>query len=388
MNVLFAHDHIFYKYKDNYYSNGGLSRDVLLRYTNVFGKATLITRQKEIMDYDSNLTLASTKNIDFIDIPNFKSASKFKNIHNAKKIIEENVKQCDYLIARLPSSIGKIAVKYAKKYNKPYVVEVVGCAWDANWNYGSTIGKLIAPYEFFSNKNAILDSKYTIYITKFFLQSRYPSKGQVAVCPNVNIKPVDNIILEKRKKKINKNLQPIKFGLIGSLDVNYKGHEIVIKALGMLKKRNIDFKIEFLGKGDLNRWKNLIAKNNLQENVDFIGTLPSGDQVYKWIDTIDVMLQPSKAEAQGRSIIEAMSRGCTIIASKVGGIVELIEDEWLINSGDYIDLYNKITRLVKSKEQMLNQATKNFDESKYYYSRRIESTRIEFLNKLINESVF
>jgi len=46
MKMIFAHDHIFYKYDGNFYSNGGLSDEVLRRYLNVFEEISLLSRQK------------------------------------------------------------------------------------------------------------------------------------------------------------------------------------------------------------------------------------------------------------------------------------------------------------------------------------------------------
>lgn len=48
MKLLFAHDHIFYRHKDNYYSTGGLSKEVLERYTNVFDEVIVVSRQKKL----------------------------------------------------------------------------------------------------------------------------------------------------------------------------------------------------------------------------------------------------------------------------------------------------------------------------------------------------
>nr|WP_246569786.1 glycosyltransferase family 4 protein [Lentibacillus saliphilus] len=178
--------------------------------------------------------------------------------------------------------------------------------------------------------------------------------------------------------------EKIKIGLVGSLNVDYKGHETVIKAINLIKDELPPFKIEFLGKGDPNRWARLIFDNSLEDCIDFIGTLPSGNKVYNWMDSLDLLLQPSSAEAQGRSIIEAMSRGCPIIASEVGGIVELLDKDRLIRPGDYKSLANKILNVISDKEDMINQAKKNYINSKQYYRSNIDKKRNEFLRNFKN----
>lgn len=383
MKLLYAHDHIFYLYDNKYYSNGSFPKEVLERYTDVFDEMRFISRQKNINESTNNLTLASLDNVEFIGVPNFKSIKSFHLIKRAKNIIYKEVLNSDCVIARLPSSIGNMAIKYAKQLNKPYLVEVVGCAWDSLWNYGGIKGKILAPIEYNNAKRNIKLSRYTSYITKEFLQSRYPTNGKSEVLPNVNIPIVDNKVLDRRLLNIDRleSKQEVIFGLIGSLDVDYKGHETVIKALSIIKEKIPNFRVEFLGKGSKERWEELSKKYGVYENIKFIGTLPSGDAVYNWMDSIDISLQPSLAEAQGRSIIEAMSRGCPVIASRVGGIVELIDNEWLIDAGDYKQLASKLEILIQDKYELREQATRNFNEAKLYNKNEIDINRKEFLKE-------
>ncbi len=382
IKAVFAHDHIFYKNDNMYYSNGGLSKSVLSRYTKHFTKLEVISRQQSIED-TSGLTIASAENIDFIRVPNFKSLVGLRNYTSAVKIIHSTVKDADLVIARMPSSIAVIAIHAAIKYNKPYLIEVVGCVWDSSVNHGRFLGKIIAPFEFNRMKKLILKSKYNIYITKRFLQKRYPSSAVAknAICPNVMIGIVDRDVLEKRLQKISGKNNFLRVGLVGSLNVSYKGHDTLLRALSIIKngKSKVDFSVEFLGKGDPLNWMPLINSLNLVNNVSFIGSLPSGSSVYQWMDNIDIIVQPSKAEAQGRSIIEAMSRGCPIIASNVGGIPELINEKFLINASDCEDLAKKIHDLWFDKNQMMIEASNNFQEAKSYYSEVVEKSREDFL---------
>lgn len=385
MKVLFSHDHIFFKCNGIYYSNGGLSYTVLKRYTDVFEKITVISRQLLCEDSDQikGLTLASGKGVNFIPVPDFKSIKKISLYGKAIEIIENEVKNSDIIIARVPSSISYLVIKAAIKYNKPYLVEVVGCAWDANKNHGSIVGKFLAPYSYIKMKNIVKKAPYVIYITKEFLQKRYPNDNITTICPNVKIEKVSIDVLENRLEKIrNLNVeQTIKLGLIGSLDVNYKGHDTVILAIKKLKKMGFDIKVEFVGKGDKTRWVNLARLSGVEDNIIFKGSLPSGSAIYSWIDSLDVMVQPSSAEAQGRSIIEGMSRGCPMIATRVGGIVELINQDLLVKAGDYVDLAEKIKKLIQNLLEMEKSSIENFNEAKQYYNNKIEATRYNFLTK-------
>ena len=157
---------------------------MLERYTSVFDEVVVLSRQKHIKTYSDNLTVASSERVKFIDIPNFKSIKSINSIFKAKKIIQEEVKNCDALIGRLPSSIGALAVSEAARKQKPYLVEVVACPWDAFWNH-SFKGKLFAPFQYLKTRKLVFNSLYSIYVTNQFLQGRYPTNGESINCSNV-----------------------------------------------------------------------------------------------------------------------------------------------------------------------------------------------------------
>src|SRR5699024_8455537 len=144
-----------------------------------------------------------------IDIENFSvykinNPSNLKGLLNRRKIneqIHKAVKESDYIVARLPSFIGNIAIKYAKKMNKPYSTDVVACPWDALWNH-SFKGKIVAPFMFLKTRNLVRNSSYVIYVTNEFLQRRYPTNGVNIACSNVVIKNIDEKVLDKRINKI------------------------------------------------------------------------------------------------------------------------------------------------------------------------------------------
>lgn len=385
MKILFTHDHVFYKNNNLHYSNGGLSYGVLKRYVDVFGGVEVLSRSANA-EKTVGLTLASGDGVTFKSIPNFKSLKNVWKYLEAKKIIFKEVENCDFLIARLPSSISVLAVKAAIKYKKPYLIEVVGCAWDANINHGSFVGKILAPYSFLMLKSIVSRSCYTIYITKFFLQKRYPNLNNTKVCPNVQLGSISESILVDRIKKIKKESDVLKIGLIGSLDVNYKGHDVLIKAAKCLVDEGFNLVIEFLGKGNKDNWRKIIEDTNMQEYVMFKGSLTSGKDVYNWIDTLDILVQPSSAEAQGRSIIEGMSRACPIVSTKVGGIVELINSEHLVNKNNYKHLSVKIKNIWMNKDLMISMAIENYEKAKEFSSEKIEHNRTSFLEFFLSKN--
>ena len=382
MNAVFFHDvRIFYQ--ENEAFSVGFGYEVWLRYLKVFEQLVVVTRAKDASSLDvTRLKRSSGDNVSFVKVPDFKSIKSFYRYFQAKKIIEEEVKKADAIIAR-NSTIANIAANYAIKYNKPFAYEVVGCPWDSLWNYGNIQGKIMAPFAYFRTKKIAKKSPFTLYVTNEFLQKRYPSRGYSISCSDVDLPKLEDKILEKRIEKI-KRFDPnetIKIGMIGALTSEYKGFDLAIKASKDLNNKYKNVELHLLGSGDKSKWKNFSKKMKVQDKVIFEGTLPSGKPVFKWLDNMDIYIQPSKTEGLPRALIEAMSRGCPAVGSKTGGIPELLDKDFVHKKGNYKDLALKIDKFISNKEIMIQQAKRNFDLSKQYSKEILDEKRTKFWNE-------
>ena len=104
-----------------------------------------------------------------------------------------------------------------------------------------------------------------------------------------------------------------------------KGHRYLIEALNLLKQQNVAWRCTFLGDGKLEpELRALVAEYGLSEQVAFPGFC---EDVFSVLLTADVFVLPSLHESSPNALIEAMGIGMPCIASDVGGIVDLIENE-------------------------------------------------------------
>lgn len=103
-----------------------------------------------------------------------------------------------------------------------------------------------------------------------------------------------------------------------------KNHEIMLEALKLLKVRGLSPKLICYGDGPrFKEIKALTKEMGLDGQVDFPGLC---DNVYPRLAHGDVFLMPSKWEGVPMAVIEAMATGLPVIASKVGGLPNLVED--------------------------------------------------------------
>lgn len=324
----------------------------------------------------------SGKKINFIQIPAFNRLSSLKNYFNAKQKIAEAIKSTDIAVIRLPSTIGAVAVHFARKFKKPYIVEVVGCPWDTLVNYSLT-GKLYAPFARIKLKSKVRRAPYLVYVSQKFLQQRYPSSGFQTCISNViinqTVQSIDNRINAYSTLKHKTN---ITLSTLGAVDVPYKGQEFVIRAVAELKTLGYSVHYRIAGLGDTKRLKAIAEKYQVADLIHFEGLLERSE-IFKLLDDTDIYVQPSLTEGLPRSVVEAMSRGCICIGTNVGGIPELIQPDLLFSRGKVSQIVDLIIRIIKleNPEQIV---LRNFELSKSFNSDVLEKKRIDFYDRFLS----
>jgi glycosyltransferase involved in cell wall biosynthesis len=88
-----------------------------------------------------------------------------------------------------------------------------------------------------------------------------------------------------------------------------------------------------------------------RDAIHLVGYQPKAAEL---VGSADIAVVPSLwQEAFGNSVIEAMARGRAVVATRVGGIPEIIEDGvsgWLVDPGDVAGLTRALRRLVDDPE--------------------------------------
>lgn len=373
MKLLFVHEGYITEENKVFYSNAYNSENIL-RYKTIANTITFLTRTKKFDKSDRNHNRLDIDGFNFIGVENYRSLKGVFNYNEIRKTIRDAVKRTDYLVARLPSDMGSLAIKYARRYDKKYLVELVGCPWDALWNH-SILGKLLAPFLYIQTKKNIRKAPFVIYVTERYLQERYPTEGVSTNCSNVTLQGFNKSGIEDRIKRINNIDENHKLiiGTVGAVDVNYKGQEYIIKAIGELKKEgNQNFEYQLIGGGNQNRLKKIAGKYNLIDEIKFLGSLPH-EEVFNWLDTIDIYIQPSLTEGLPRSVIEAMSKGLPVFGTNVGGIPELIDKDCLFKRKSIEDIKTKLILLDKTTLEHLSR--ENYSKAKVYEKSQIETKR-------------
>ncbi len=377
MKVGFVFDTRFRKYNEDYYSTN-LSEKVLSeRYLSVFDEMVVFARYQEISDSpQGKLVRCNTERIHFRGI---KDEAPFKRVLHfgaENRQLEEALRDCDAVICR-----GWRGTGTARKLGKPYLVEVVNCAWDSYWNH-SLLGKAVAPIMYMIRRITTKKAPYVQYVTNEFLQRRYPTDGKSIGVSDVTLKePFAQDILNRRLEKIaaKPSDEKILIGTAAAVNVKFKGQRFVIKALAEMKKRGFtNFEYQLAGGGSNQKLKELAEKLGVSDQVVFKGSIVH-DEMFAWFDSLDLYIQPSLQEGLPRAMIEAMSRGLPCYGARTGGIPELIDRSCVCRTNRRI--VSEITRflLEHTKEKAAEMAKRNYTEAQKYAADLLKERQYEFL---------
>lgn len=377
MTGLFCFDGPLFKDKDGEYCSTTLTNEMFNRFFSVVDKLVLVIRctNTNKTSNELNMKRLDTSRIEIITVDNLVSIKGLLVKKKAfEKKIESRIKRVDLIFARMPSVISDSVLKIAQKLGKPYLVEVGGCAWDSYWNHGLK-GKIVAPLMFFWERKYVRDAQFATYVTKNFLQERYPTNAVSTNCSNVYLESVSEDILEDRLRKISalQNHALVLGQAVASIDVRYKGEHLIIRAMSELKKKGILLEYQIVGPGDGGFIKAQAQKYNVMNQVVFLGAKKK-EEIFQWLREIDVYAQPSKQEGLPRSVIEAMSVGCPSIGSNIAGIPELLDFECLFNPNSISDIVKSL-EYIMDKDIMAEQAKINFYRAREYQLEIIEQRR-------------
>lgn len=189
---------------------------------------------------------------------------------------------------------------------------------------------------------------------------------------------------------IQKECNEIIIGTIKKLD-NIYGIDILIKAFASLKNKIKDKNIKLLIIGDgkeYTYYNNLVKELNIEEYTTFEGKVNYND-VVKYHNKIDIFINYSREESFGVSILEAMSCEKAVIASNVGGIPEIVKNNYnglLIEKENINELKNAINRLIHNEKLRLKLG-KNAREYvlNNYSIHRTVNNMINIYNRTISE---
>lgn len=145
--------------------------------------------------------------------------------------------------------------------------------------------------------------------------------------------------------------------IIGTVANFYKtkGLKYLITAWSDIIKESPDAKLVIIGDGILkNKIQQQIKNNRLDNSILLLGKIVDAA---KYLKILDIFILPSVKEGLPYVILEAMQAKLPIIATRVGGVPEIIENNvngLLINPADSSEITDSIKRIINNPELRKN----------------------------------
>ncbi|MCZ7370202.1 MAG: glycosyltransferase family 4 protein [Candidatus Methanoperedens sp.] len=231
-------------------------------------------------------------------------------------------------LGNLPAAVA--ALMYSKKKKKPLVIHYHG---DSVEDFGGFIRKLgVLVHNKYAHKilscaNVIISSSEH-YINESRFLDRYRDK--IVVIPyGINLSEFDIGYSKKECRDILKLSQDGKIILsIGTIS-HHKGSDVLVKAMPAIIKNTPNVKLIFVGTGVMvEELKALSEKLGIKKNIEFTGFIGNNAKKAMYYRSSDIFVLPStgRHEISGIVNIEAMACGIPVVASKIGGVPDIVKD--------------------------------------------------------------
>jgi sugar transferase (PEP-CTERM/EpsH1 system associated) len=170
-------------------------------------------------------------------------------------------------------------------------------------------------------------------------------------------------------------------GAVGRL-VPIKDHRTLLKAAALFSGSGIDVRVLVVGSGPERERLQSQATGALEARVYFAG---DSNRVPELLNAMDVFVLPSLGEGMSNTLLEAMASGLPVLATSVGGNLEIIEDNVngsLFTPGDAQWLADRLNLMARDPAliHQLGTAARNRAIESFSLSRMLESYRNFYLD--------
>jgi glycosyltransferase involved in cell wall biosynthesis len=181
------------------------------------------------------------------------------------------------------------------------------------------------------------------YLRKAYLEAGFFSQTKVRVLRNPP--PA-----QSAPRSAQRPVGPLRLFFVGQL-ADHKGIEFLLEAY---KHLDIDSRLLIVGDGPLRARVEKAVEQN--KNIRYLGFMPPGE-LSKFFSVVDTVVVPSLCYENSPTVIyEALNAGLPVVASRIGGVGELIQEGvsgYLFTPGDQTDLLRALRELDQNKERLI-----------------------------------
>lgn len=171
---------------------------------------------------------------------------------------------------------------------------------------------------------------------------------QIHIFPNV-IEQIPDLA----PYSVKPSFKPIRLGFIGRLNEE-KGLQDLLHAIALLND-SCSLELHVAGSGpDQQAIERLAGQLGILQRIHFSGWV---ENIASWMESIDLIVVPSRSESFGIVVLEAAAYGCPVISTSVAGPASQIThgvDGWLVEPGSPANLAEVVQQVVAAPESWVS----------------------------------
>jgi glycosyltransferase involved in cell wall biosynthesis len=349
------------------------------RYLDVFDRILIVGRCREVSAPSPRSTRVDSDRVTVVDLPHYIGPLQYLRVLRAFRRRLKSLRphrSSSAFIFRVPSQIAEALLKVVKP--KTYAVEVIGDPYDVfapgavkhplrpllRWKFGRDLRRLC------SRANA------AAYVTERALQRRYPASVAAVRVHYSSIELRDEALASSARHFTTPPGNP-RIVAVGTLDQMYKGFDVLIDAVAIARTRGLNASLTIVGGGKHEQELRQLSSDR-EVPVTFTGRLAGPAAVREHLDRADLFVMPSRQEGLPRALIEAMARALPAIGTRVGGIPELLDDDFIVQPDDVNALASAMIDLCASPVRLTAASSHNLEVAKRYRSSELSARRRAF----------
>jgi glycosyltransferase involved in cell wall biosynthesis len=306
-----------------------------------------------------------------------------------RREIESLVDGSAAVILRVPTPLASMVVPLLKRLGQPYGVEVVGDPFEVFAPGASThpLRPLIRAWLTASQKSVCRGAATAAFVSRGSVFRRYPLAADsfVTFYSSIELAPEE---IATRSRDVPDPLRPITIISVGTMDQLYKGFDILIQAMAICERRGLSFAAAFVGEGRFRPMLEELASRALPAGrIRFCGRVAAGEPVFAELRRADLFVLASRTEGLPRALIEAMACGVPALASRSGGIPELLEPDEMVPPGDAMALADLLQKKVTDPGWFVASSQRNIEKARAYSRPILNAKRKSMYDELLARTV-
>jgi glycosyltransferase involved in cell wall biosynthesis len=273
-------------------------------------------------------------------------------------------------------AMGVVGFLAKKLLKKPYVVYGRGTEVYLPWLFKKLISRLVL-------KNA----EAAMALTQDMKREMQKSWNRdIWVIPNgIDLERFDNLPRDEMRVKLRAKAGERLILFVGRFRPE-KGVKYLVEAMAIVRQNYRSARLLLVGEGpEEDSLRQLARQLDSGDYLEFVGQIQN-EEVPQYMAAADIFVLPSLAEGFPVTVLEAMASGLPIVATRAGGLPEIIEDGhngFLVEPKNLEQIADRLLQLLGNDELRARFSANNRGKAKGYGWERVTASLQEVYQKCL-----